>query len=303
MGRECELSGYSGRFASWFAFGCVSQLMDRGCAFRIRPTWALIVAGVALLASPIGAAWAETYTVPENKLGYSACLWPAGKVLTVAVDPAFPFPNQSFSDRLDETIARWNGVLASSGRGGGLVRSPGPGADIVVQYRALEGTDTSEVLGETYIMREGDVDFSNNIGRCPDRRPQAFTMRAAQIRVAPRNDWYAAPDGDVPNWQNCGSQTFRATNPVLCAGQVDVASTMTHEFGHALVFYHPETLDDIDQIPTNRSDSASTAAHCVEAAGTFDAQATMCAGQGMWRGEQRSLETWDIETTHREYSQ
>jgi len=29
----------------------------------------------------------------------------------------------------------------------------------------------------------------------------------------------------------------------------------------------------------------------------------MCAGQGMWRGEQRSLETWDIETTHRHYSQ
>jgi len=219
------------------------------------------VAGVVLLASPIGAAWAETYTIPENKLGYSACLWPAGKVLTVAVDPAFPFPDQSFSDRLDEAIARWNGVLSTTGRGGGMVRSPGPGADVLVQYRALEGTDTSEVLGETYLQRDGDIDFSTNIGRCPDRRPPGFGMHAAQLRIAPRSDWYRGPDAEVANWQNCGAQTFRATNPILCGAQVDFGSSMTHEIGHSLVFYHPETLDSIDQIPDNRSDSASTQAH------------------------------------------
>src|SRR5437899_13028686 len=100
MRHECELSGYSGHFASCSVARFVFELMGRGCVVRIRPTWALLVAGVVLLASPVGAAWAETYTIPENKLGYSACLWPAGKVLTVAVDPAFPFPDQSFSDRL-----------------------------------------------------------------------------------------------------------------------------------------------------------------------------------------------------------
>jgi hypothetical protein len=89
----------------------------------------------------------------------------------------------------------------------------------------------------------------------------------------------------------------------LCAASVDFGSTMTHELGHALVFYHPQTLDQIDNIPVERSDSASAQAKCVEASGEFQPQATMCSGQGQWRAEQRTLETWDIETMHRAYDQ
>src|SRR2546430_8836878 len=51
------------------------------------------------------------------------------------------------------------------------------------------------------------------------------------------------------------------------------SSTTTHELGHALVFYHPQTLDQIDNIPVNQSDSASAQAKCVEASGEFDPQA------------------------------
>src|SRR5256886_8187445 len=77
------------------------------------------------------------------------------------------------------------------------------------------------------------------------------------------------------------------------------SSTTTHELGHALVFYHPQTLDQIDNIPVNRSDSASAQARCVEASGEFDPQATMCSGQGQWRAGQRTPESWEIQTTDR----
>jgi hypothetical protein len=257
----------------------------------------LVLAGLAL---PVSAASAGT--IPDTKLGWSSCLWPAGKTITVAVDPAFPLPAGA-SDRLNEAIVRWDGVLRTSRRGGDVVRVGDGAGDIVVQYRALEGTDTTEVLGETYLERAGDTGFTTNIGVCPDRRPAAFGMQAVQIRIAPRNDWYTADDNSTTNWQNCGGSTFRAFNPGLCTPTVDFGSTITHELGHALVFYHPQTLDQIDNIPVNRTDSASAQAKCVEASGEFPPQATMCSGQGQWRAEQRTLETWDIETMHRAYDQ
>jgi hypothetical protein len=257
----------------------------------------LVLAGLAL---PVSAASAGT--IPDTKLGWSSCLWPAGKTITVAADPAFPLPAGA-SDRLNEAIVRWDGVLRTSRRGGDVVRVGDGAADIVVQYRALEGTDTTEVLGETYLERAGDTGFTTNIGVCPDRRPAAFGMQAVQIRIAPRNDWFTGDDNSTTNWQNCGGSTFRAFNPGLCTPTVDFGSTMTHELGHALVFYHPQTLDQIDNIPVNRTDSASAQAKCVEASGEFPPQATMCSGQGQWRAEQRTLETWDIETMHRAYDQ
>jgi hypothetical protein len=257
----------------------------------------LVLTGMAL---PVSAANAGT--IPENKLGWSSCLWPAGKTITVAIDPAFPMPDPTYSDRLNEAIVRWDGVLRTSRRGGDVVRVDGP-ADILVQYRALEGSDTNEVLGETYLERAGDTTFTTNIGVCPDRKPAAYGMQAVQIRIAPRTDWFSGDDNSSSNWQSCAGSTFRAVNPGLCAPSVDFGSTMTHELGHALVFYHPQTLDDIDAIPVNRADSASAQARCVEASGEFDPQATMCSGQGQWRAEQRTLETWDIETMHRAYDQ
>ncbi len=261
--------------------------MDRTRRRSSAPKWIvafLVMAGVAL---PVSAAAAGT--IPDTKLGWSSCLWPAGKTITVAVDPAFPLPSPAASDRLNEAID--------------VVRIGDGPADIVVQYRALEGTDTSEVLGETYLERSGDTGFTTNIGVCPDRRPAAFGMQAVQIRIAPRTDWFSGDDNSTANWQNCGGSTFRAFNPGLCGPTVDIASTMTHELGHALVFYHPQTLDQIDNIPVNRADSASAQAKCVEASGEFPPQATMCSGQGQWRAEQRTLETWDIETMHRAYDQ
>jgi hypothetical protein len=253
------------------------------------------------MALPVSAAKAGT--IPENKLGWSSCLWPAGKTITVAVDPAFPLPDASYSDRLNEAIVRWDGVLRTSRRGGNVVRIADGPADIVIQYRALGGSDTNEVLAETYLERQGDSTFTTNIGVCPDRKPAAYGMQAVQIRMAPRTDWFAADDNATANWENCGGGTFRAVNPGLCAATVDFGSTITHELGHALVFYHPQTLDEIDKIPVTQADSASSQARCVEASNEFAPQATMCSGQGQWRAEQRTLETWDIETMHRAYNQ
>jgi len=276
--------------------------MDRSRRRLSTRRWVVAFLVLAALALPVSAASAGT--IPDNKLGWSSCLWPAGKTITVAVDPAFPFPAPAYSDRLNEAIVRWDGVLRTSRRGGDVIRvADGSPADILIQYRALGGGDSSEVLGETYLERAGDPGFTTNIGVCPDRRPVAYGMQAVQIRIAPRNDWFTGDDNSTANWQNCGGSTFRAFNPGLCAPTVDFGSTMTHELGHSLVFYHPQTLDQIDNIPITRADSATAQAKCVEASGEFDPQGTMCSGQGQWRAEQRTLETWDIETMHRAYDQ
>ena len=275
--------------------------MDRKARYFSPRGWVVAFLVLAAMALPISAANAGT--IPDTKLGWSSCLWPAGRTITVAVDPAFPLPNPSYSDRLNEAIVRWDGVLRTSRRADNVVRVPDGPADIVIQYRALDGNDTNEVLGETYLERAGDTTFTTNIGVCPDRKPAAYGMQAVQIRVAPRNDWFTGDDNSTANWQNCSGNTFRAVNSALCTPDVDFGSTVTHELGHALVFYHPQTLDQIDNIPVNRADSASAQAKCVEASGEFDPQATMCSGQGQWRAEQRTLETWDIETMHRAYDQ
>src|SRR5207248_8331018 len=102
--------------------------------------------------------------------------------ISVAVDPAFPFPDASSSQRLDEAIVRWDGVLRTSRRGGDVVRIGTAPADVLIQYRALEGSDTSEVLAETYLERAGDTTFTTNIGVCPDRKPAAHGMQAVQTR-------------------------------------------------------------------------------------------------------------------------
>ncbi len=268
-----------------------------------RECWGVALA-LAVLAFPVGGAWADHtgYTTPEHQLGYSACTWPAGHVVTVAVDPAYPFPDQSYLDRLDEAIARWNAVLATSSQQSGMVRVEGAVADVVVGYRQTGTTMDHGVLAETFLQREGDAELSPDSGRCPDRQPRALTMKAAQIYMNPRDDWYTAPDAQVGMWQMCDQESFRATNAALCSDQVDFASTIVHELGHTLVFLHPQTLDQVDGTPQAAPTSASSAARCVEATGSFPDQATMCSGQGLWRGEQRDLETWDIETAHKHYS-
>ena len=262
-----------------------------------------LVAGFVLTGMALPVSAAEAGTIPENKLGWSSCLWPAGKAITVAADPAYPFPDASFSDRLNEAIVRWDGVLRTSRRANSVVRVADGPADVLIQYRPLEGADTAEVLAETYLERQGDATFTTNIGVCPDRKPAAYGMQAVQIRMAPRSDWFTGDDNSTANWENCSGSTFRAVNPGVCAATVDFASTLTHELGHAFVFYHPQTLDEIDKIAVTQADSASAQARCVEASNEFQPQATMCSGQGQWRSEQRTLETWDIETLHRAYDQ
>ena len=300
LSTKSDISRHDGTFRSfiWRMDRSRRPGPARNSATRTGIVALTVLAGLAL---PVSAAHAGT--IPDNKLGWSSCLWPAGKTITVAADPAFPLPDAAFSDRLNEAIVRWDGVLRTSRRGGNVVRVADGPADVVIQYRPLEGAETSDVLAETYLERAGDSTFTTNIGVCPDRQPAAHGMQAVQIRLAPRTDWFASDDNSTANWENCGGSTFRALNPGLCAASVDFGSTVTHELGHALVFYHPQTLDEIDSIPVDRADSATATARCVEAGKEFAPQATMCSGQGQWRAEQRTLETWDVETMHRAYDQ
>lgn len=265
--------------------------------------WAGFAMTLVTVVAPVTVASADhgAYTSPENKLGFSACGWRAGKAATVAIDPAFPFPDGSYADRLDEAVRRWDAALSTSSRGGGLVRLPEGPADVVVQYRTFDNAG-ADVLGETYLQRERDADLSPNIGRCPDRQTIAYGLKAVEIRINPRSDWFTGPDSATATWQRCAEERFRLTNGALCDDQADFGSTVIHELGHALVVYHPQTLDEIDGVATDHSDAASRHARCVETTGSFEAQATMCSGQGTWRAEQRTLETWDIETLHRHHA-
>lgn len=277
----------------------------RSATWRGAVALLALVVLVAVSAAP-AAANHTTYATPENKLGWSACAWPTAAAVTVGIDPGYPFPSPTFADRLGEAVTRWNEVLATSNRGVGLaLASPGAAPDVVVQYRAPDvpaDTDSNSVLAETYLQRQGDPDASPDIRRCPSREPSRYTMAMAVIKMSPRDDWYTGPDSETDMWQMCGGERFAAANQAFCSDQVDFASTMIHELGHTLVLYHPQTLDDLDGVPFDRSDSASTAAKCWEATGAFEGQATMCSSQGKWRAEQRTLTDWDVESAHRLYS-
>jgi hypothetical protein len=267
------------------------------------------LAGLVLTAVPPSPAGANhtTYEVPETKLGYSACAWPAARVLSVAVDEAYPFPDQTYVDRLDEAIAAWNQVLATSNRGGGMVRTSAP-ADILVQYRPVEplhyGTpdDPDQAIAEVYLQRAGEAEASRDIAKCPDRRPSTLTLTAAYVRISPRDDWFTGDESSTGVWQMCSDPNFQPPSASVCEDSVDFGTTMVHEMGHALAIYHPQTLDAIDQVSPEQADSATSWAACAEVTKNFDTQSSMCDGQTLYDSDGRTLETWDVESVHRLYS-
>jgi len=55
---------------------------------------------------------ASAGTIPDTKLGWSSCLWPAGKTITVAVDPA---THQVFLPLADENGRPVLRVMAPGG--------------------------------------------------------------------------------------------------------------------------------------------------------------------------------------------
>lgn len=275
---------------------------------RRHGRWVALLAALATVAVPAAAAANHTtYTVPEAKLGYSACAWPAGRTISVALDDAYPLPDQTYVDRLDEAVGRWNQVLATSNRGGGMVRTTGP-ADIVVQYRAVEPLnyatpeEPDQAIAEVYLQREGDAEPSRDISRCPDRRPTSLTLTAAYVRMSLRDDWFTGPDSATGVWQMCGDPNFQPPSASVCEDSVDFGTTIVHELGHTLAVYHPQTLDAIDRVPPEEPGSATSWAACGQVTKNFDAQSSMCDGQTLYDADGRSLETWDVESVHRLYS-
>jgi len=265
---------------------------------------------VALLvgADPSGASADHTaYRMPEDKLGYSACAWPAGRVLSVSVDPAYPFPDQAYLDRIGEAVIRWHEVLATSNRGGGMILTSGP-SDIVLQYRPVEPLnyampeEPDQAIAEVYLQRAGENEPSRDIAKCPDRQPTSLTLTAAYVRMSPRDDWFTGPDSTTGLWQMCADPNFTPPSPSVCEDSVDFATTMVHELGHTLAVYHPQTLDAIDKVPPEQSDSATSWAACGQVTEDFDAQSSMCDGQTLYDADGRSLEVWDTESVHRLYS-
>ncbi|MGH9023772.1 MAG: hypothetical protein ACRDV9_11860 [Acidimicrobiia bacterium] len=271
-----------------------------------RSTRAGLVSPVALLLlslmlvgfGPIGPAIGGPAVAsrPDNQLGYSGCVWTAGSLLRVKLSDQYPIPPE-FTPRIDEAMARWNQVLETTGRRPSMVRSIAPESEIVVEYRPFSPDPAA--VAETYLRRQGDLDESPDITRCPDRRDPTYTMASARIVISPRDDWFAGPDDQAATWSGCSDQGFRGTNPGLCSDLVDFGSTIVHELGHSLVLYHPESLDDIDGTAHNSPSSASSSAGCLDATGDFATQATMCQEQGAWRSDQRTFEAWDIETAQR----
>lgn len=252
-----------------------------------------------------GAATAHAAAVSDRKLGWSACAWPAGHVITVGVSTTHPFPDPGFIERLDDAVSRWDQALAPSAQKLSMQRSD-DNPDVVVQYQTPGDDDQAQgnegVLGETYLLREGDRVPTADINECPDRQRPFFTLAGAYISIAPREDWFTGPDSSVDSWQNCtGGMLMQVLLSDQCEQRVDFGSTITHELGHALVLYHPQSLDEIDDVEPGNPDSATTAARCVEVSEEPEEQATMCAGQTQWRADQRTLTQWDLDTVTRQY--
>lgn len=256
---------------------------------------------LVVMASLVGVPLATAAEGPDQKLGWSACAWPADHVVTVGLDPEHPFPGAGFADRLDDAIRRWDEMLQATPLVLGMTRSE-KDPDVTVSYQAPEETaGNSDVLGETSLAREGDPTTGSDLDRCPDRVGPYFTLVEAVIRIAPRSDWFTGPDEAVASWQNCAGMLMQVLFSGTCAARVDVGSTMIHELGHALGLYHPEALDTIDGVPPEDSGSASMAARCVEVTGAPEDQATMCESQAQWRADQRTLAQWDADTLARQY--
>lgn len=265
----------------------------------LRSPVALVLLSLALFGfGPIGPALGGpgVSSRPDNKLGYSGCVWTAGSLLRVKLSDQHPIPPE-FTSRVDEAMGRWNQILESTGRRLSMVRSVAPESEIVVEYRSFSPDPAA--LAETYLRRQGELDESPDITRCPDRRDPTHTMAGARIVISPRDDWFSGPDAQASTWGQCSGEGFRLGNPGLCSDVVDFGSTIVHELGHSLVLYHPESLDDIDGVSYASPDSASSSAGCVDATGDFSTQSTMCQEQGKWRSDQRTLEAWDTETAQR----
>src|SRR5207237_4601381 len=117
LSTNSDISRHDGIFPS------LAQCMDPSRRRSSTRRWVIAFLVLAGMALPVSAASAGT--IPDTKLGWSSCLWPAGKTITVAVDPAFRLPDAASSDRLNEAIVRWDGVLRTSRRGGDVVRIGG----------------------------------------------------------------------------------------------------------------------------------------------------------------------------------
>lgn len=270
----------------------------RSIRARVSPVALVLLSLVLVGFGPIGPAIGGPAAAsrPDSQLGYSGCVWTAGSLLRVKLSDQYPIPPE-FTPRVDEAMARWNQIIESTGRRLTMVRSVAPESEIVVEYRPFSPDPMA--VAETYLRRQGDLDESPDITRCPDRRDPTYTMAGARIVISPRDDWFSGPDDQTSTWGQCSDQGFRFANPELCSDALDFGSTIVHELGHSLVLYHPETLDEIDGVPYSNPTSASSSAGCVDATGDFATQSTMCREQGAWRSDQRTFEAWDIETAQR----
>lgn len=249
-----------------------------------------------MLAASLVLASAPSVTAATHDYGWGDCNWQwkdsaTSTQITWKYDGAYPFPANgskdgvvnSFTDRVSNTMSRWNSALGGFGAIARLAQvASNAGANIGLSYQDPFGTE----FGATTITT-----IATNT--CVLHSTTDMQMRAAHVYITPKSNWFTQDDSRRSYWEtNCPAGTGTT---YTCSKWWDFGSTFAHEMGHAMALYwHP------DQV----SASANTLAECalVDANGRPLWRATMCPSDSAgywanrWRSERRTLHAWDTES-------
>lgn len=243
--------------------------------------------------------------------GYTSCIWDVNKRIDVYVRPGFASDKrapdngawQSFSARVDRSIATWNAALSKVGADNSLRRVYSTsGADLFIEYvdgaaEGFDGDDLATTENESYNSRRRRWERAGcTVGS--GRRWGLDSIDRSTIKVDRRGDWFTQDDSQRKMWEQCddtsamfGGSRFRRAYldrySYTCAKRFDFESVLNHEIGHALGLAHagegamgPESVADAECAGSYRRGNLN--------------EATLCASATPWHTHWRRLHTWDI---------
>lgn len=272
---------------------------------RPRIAASLAVLAVAAAITPSASANHTTYVVsPTSNLAYTACSWRSQTgTVGVSIDPGFPYPadstapdnlaTQSFNDRINGAITRWNSWLSTANHSRTMSRVSWGSHRIALRNRTpVVGGVT--YLGYVFVQRAGDAGTSSDFGgRCPHQTDPDLNLASVIIETRQMNEWFTQPDAQRSDWEKCGTDPAYASYwYYTCTKTHDFEAVMSHELGHANGLMHPQAIGS----------GASSSANCTN----IPSRATMCdftLNNSRYRSEMRTPDSpYDHESLHRHYA-
>lgn len=160
-----------------------------------------------VLAASLVLASAPSVTAATHDYGWGDCNWQwkdsaTSTQITWKYDGAYPFPANgskdgvvnSFTDRVSNTMSRWNSALGGFGAIARLAQvASNAGANIVLSYQDPFGTE----FGATTITT-----IATNT--CVLHSTTDMQMRAAHVYITPKSNWFTQDDSRRSYWEtNC----------------------------------------------------------------------------------------------------